>query len=134
MYKDNKVYKHREYLEYFIYGQLELPRFTHMYGPDNPVCGQLDLASLLSIISLLLTNCDSFYLQTMKGWPTTGAKLWKSMSTMHIEKPVCQLLARKLTIYYAYVTEHRQFWVDFWLAGWPVNQTHCRLTGLEWFN
>ena len=45
-----------------------------------------------------------------------------------------QSLARKSMIYYAYLTELKQFSVDFWLAGQPVNQTHCRLIGLEWFH
>ena len=48
----------------------------------------------------------------------------------------CKLLAsqpsaRKSTIYYAYLTDLRQFLVNYWSAGQPVDQTHCRLTGLE---
>ena len=51
---------------------------------------------------------------SLPGGATAGAKLQKSMSASWP-------LARKLTICYTYLTELRQFLVNFWLTGWPVN-------------
>ena len=50
---------------------------------------------------------------------------------LKISGPKCKLLAswpsaRKSTIYYAYLAELRQFLVNFWPAGWPVDHTYCR--------
>ena len=124
IYKVNKVYKYKGYLEYFVYwqlelaGQLELAKFTHLYGPDNTVGGQLDLARLLSIISLLLTNSDSFHLQTMRGQPITCAKLWKPMSTVHIEKVVCQLAISQKVDHLPFISHCTEAVFGWLLVGW----------------